>query len=1058
MSDSVDSVVDPEQRISLLQFALVMPTMIAMSWADGKPWPPPDDPDPDAARFADRFLQVLGSVAGTPDLERLRAAVLAGDPTAVSTLDQMVRHTVERLPDLRKKQAECFDGESYPAAIEIGSGGAELAEAVGDPHHAMLFAQDCARSIYRLGDMAGTVGWYRRALAAAAEVHPPPLSTLSLCHDNISLALSALGQLDLALKHLEQARALETDPLNRLMIANHTAIALHDLGEYRRAMRLHRADIAALRALRPDLEALLAIFQDNLAVAAVGAGDYPTAIAALTDADERLARLGKPLDRYKNARSRNRVLAAQHDSVGARAAFLAAWQFAVQFAEVGDEQGFRLGLRAAVARLAAPDSPVWSHFAAALAANAAQDWPTAIDGFLTTAAAAGDAGDVLTHLRSVANAAGVLSDSSNRDSTALAVEYAAYARSSGFQYFLPQPIAAADVALSAMSRRGIDVTGTDADELRLTAEGLAYARLGLKLAAELDDPSDPRVPEVDLGPLLARLGSIAAEAGALDLAAASLREALQSASERGYRFGELIRGVALLGVLDQMPAERAAADELAVGLRARLSDPGADSTADLLVLTALAGRSGAPPEDAITDLRAAAALLERHRGRIPPGGARADLDITHPVYRGLLRSGAGSADEQFETLQHVRARRLMEQLSARSSAQLGRTGAAALYRPPGVVEAIELLGTLGTPTTLVDITVTGDGLRTYLVDSSGLRVVDTAGDVTPVTSAQWGDARLRPVAVLDEIRRSPILAELAEKVQAALAPGSTLLMSVDDELANLPLHTVPLRGRTWGDVASIGRIPAVGVLRYTDADRGWSGESMIAGDSDGTLPGARRECLRIGTLLGVEPLIGSACTIDAVRARLDRRIDIAHLAVHGRADVRRGGRSSLLFATGGEPAWAGIDALTDLDWRADLIVFSGCSTAVGGPRDGAGLYGVAQAAAAAGATTVLASLWPVNDASAELFMTAFYEELNRRRLAGATSVDLREVMDHARNALRVSMFGGADTGTAPVRDGREIIVQVDGPDEPMPTTDAEVRRMLHWAPFVLLGNPVLIVG
>jgi CHAT domain-containing protein len=163
----------------------------------------------------------------------------------------------------------------------------------------------------------------------------------------------------------------------------------------------------------------------------------------------------------------------------------------------------------------------------------------------------------------------------------------------------------------------------------------------------------------------------------------------------------------------------------------------------------------------------------------------------------------------------------------------------------------------------------------------------------------------------------------------------------------------------------------------------------VAGDSNKDLPGAHRECAAVADKLGVAPIVGKSCTFAAVRDALtaapEKRLDVVHLAVHWRADARHGGRSSLLFA--GHPrTWVPFVDLAALPWNAHLIVLSGCSTAVGG-------------------------LWPVDDTSAETFMTAFYSELSRRR--GTGLIYLRELMDHARTLLRrTTVHRGPKTTTS----------------------------------------------
>jgi CHAT domain-containing protein len=62
---------------------------------------------------------------------------------------------------------------------------------------------------------------------------------------------------------------------------------------------------------------------------------------------------------------------------------------------------------------------------------------------------------------------------------------------------------------------------------------------------------------------------------------------------------------------------------------------------------------------------------------------------------------------------------------------------------------------------------------------------------------------------------------------------------------------------------------------------------------------------------------------------------------------------------------------------ADLVTLSACGTALGREMSGEGVLGLTRAFQYAGARTVLASLWPVDDASAAELMRRFYLHLKR---------------------------------------------------------------------------------
>ncbi len=82
-------------------------------------------------------------------------------------------------------------------------------------------------------------------------------------------------------------------------------------------------------------------------------------------------------------------------------------------------------------------------------------------------------------------------------------------------------------------------------------------------------------------------------------------------------------------------------------------------------------------------------------------------------------------------------------------------------------------------------------------------------------------------------------------------------------------------------------------------------------------------------------------------------------------------------------------------WGTELVVLSACDTGRGDITLGQGVYGLRRALVAAGAETVVMSLWKVNDDSTRLLMEAYYRNL----LAGQGRASaLREAM----RSLRVS--------------------------------------------------------
>jgi CHAT domain-containing protein len=107
---------------------------------------------------------------------------------------------------------------------------------------------------------------------------------------------------------------------------------------------------------------------------------------------------------------------------------------------------------------------------------------------------------------------------------------------------------------------------------------------------------------------------------------------------------------------------------------------------------------------------------------------------------------------------------------------------------------------------------------------------------------------------------------------------------------------------------------------------------------------------------------------------------ILHFATHGFLDPKRPEFSGLQLSTVDEQGkeLEGFIALQDvysLRVPVDLVVMSACQTALGKNVRGEGLVGLTRGFMYAGATTVVASLWKVDDAATAELMKRFYIEM-----------------------------------------------------------------------------------
>jgi CHAT domain-containing protein/Tfp pilus assembly protein PilF len=149
------------------------------------------------------------------------------------------------------------------------------------------------------------------------------------------------------------------------------------------------------------------------------------------------------------------------------------------------------------------------------------------------------------------------------------------------------------------------------------------------------------------------------------------------------------------------------------------------------------------------------------------------------------------------------------------------------------------------------------------------------------------------------------------------------------------------------------------------------------------LPWTRREAQAISA---VAPAGRSLLALDFRASRQTAlspelsRYRIVHFATHGVVDSRTPALSGLMLSRVGEQGtpvegFLGLGDVYNLRLSADLVVLSGCETALGKEVRGEGLVGLTQGFLYSGARLVAASLWRVEDRATAELMSRFYRGL-----------------------------------------------------------------------------------
>lgn len=112
-----------------------------------------------------------------------------------------------------------------------------------------------------------------------------------------------------------------------------------------------------------------------------------------------------------------------------------------------------------------------------------------------------------------------------------------------------------------------------------------------------------------------------------------------------------------------------------------------------------------------------------------------------------------------------------------------------------------------------------------------------------------------------------------------------------------------------------------------------------------------------------------------------QKYGVIHLAMHGILDMKNPQKSHLAFT---EQAHDSLGILSnlynyeiqDLDLFAELVVLSACETGYGKVIRGEGVLSLSRGFMLAGASSIVTTLWKVNDYTSATLMTLFYQNLN----------------------------------------------------------------------------------
>ncbi|MCE9575629.1 MAG: CHAT domain-containing protein [Deltaproteobacteria bacterium] len=397
------------------------------------------------------------------------------------------------------------------------------------------------------------------------------------------------------------------------------------------------------------------------------------------------------------------------------------------------------------------------------------------------------------------------------------------------------------------------------------------------------------------------------------------------------------------------------------------------------VLRTLGDKAGARAayEDAI-------ARVEADRPHTPEDQRASFLSKHGAVYRALIdllwqTDGAAAAERAFALAEASRARTLLDALRAS-----GVDGAAARPRTPAEIRAALAPGEL----LLVFVTAT-DATYGFVVSRDALRWTRLAGagGVAALTDrvaffrkqvveAESDDAVTSAGGALYQDLLAPLVDD---------APAGTLLVIAPDG----PLHLLPFdalwRAASHELIAErfdVAMTPSGSLLADPGTAAAPRAILAIADPPDdaglGPLPDSAREVDdALAKLDGDELLLrGRDATEARLKAASPGAYAILHFATHATVDDALPLRSALVLGGGGgDDGRLTAAEIYRMQLRTGVVVLSACQSAVGDVAGAEGPMSLARAFLHAGAGSVVATLWQIEDRGAARLMDRFYDEL-----------------------------------------------------------------------------------
>ena len=304
--------------------------------------------------------------------------------------------------------------------------------------------------------------------------------------------------------------------------------------------------------------------------------------------------------------------------------------------------------------------------------------------------------------------------------------------------------------------------------------------------------------------------------------------------------------------------------------------------------------------------------------------------------------------------------------------------------------------------------ILSDGkLQTVKLDAQGLmedvqtfrKLIDTPG------STQFTDVSRK------------LYQRLFQPIEGTLKKRNLIIVS-HGALHYLPMNALHDGNGYLIDRYSMRMMPSASTMKYLRAKHAArEGDILIFGNPDlgdpkYDLEYAQKEATEVARIRPKSKVfVRKEATEESLR-KYAKDYRFLHFATHGRFSPDAPLKSALLLAP--DAKYSGmltVDKLYSLDLDADLVTLSACETGLSRIANGDDLVGLTRGFLYAGSSSIVASLWKVDDLATSQLMTRFYMELdktNKREALRTAQLETKKTYAHPYYWASFQLTGSAD--------------------------------------------------